>query len=133
MSIQICKNFNLCIKDFLNEILKISKLKGLLSLSVKINTLFKINICSNIIINTFIECILPDENLIMEQDRRLFTNLINKERNNNGEFVELMLELNSIWDDMSENNKEKVFEYLLVLNFYAKEHIRHYLTKKNDK
>jgi hypothetical protein len=133
MSIQICKNFNLCIKDFLNEILKISKLKGLLSLSVKINTLFKINICSNIIINTFIEYILPDENLIMEQDRRLFTNLINKERNNNGEFVELMLELNSIWDDMSENNKEKVFEYLLVLNFYAKEHIRHYLTKKNDK
>ena len=133
MSIQICKNFNLCIKDFLNEILKISKLKGLLSLSVKINTLFKINICSNIIINTFIECILPDENLIMEQDRRLFTNLINKERNNNGEFIELMLELNSIWDNMSENNKEKVFEYLLVLNFYAKEHIRHYLTKKNDK
>lgn len=133
MSIQICKNFNLCIKDFLNEILKISKLKGLLSLSVKINTLFKINICSNIIINTFIEYILPDENLIMEQDRRLFTNLINKERNNNGEFIELMLELNSIWDNMSENNKEKVFEYLLVLNFYAKEHIRHYLTKKNDK
>ena len=133
MSIQICKNFNLCIKDFLNEILKISKLKGLLSLSVKINTLFKKNTCSNIIINTFIEYILPDENLIMEQDRRLFTNLINKERNNNGEFIELMLELNSIWDNMSENNKEKVFEYLLVLNFYAKEHIRHYLTKKNDK
>lgn len=133
MSIQICKNFNLCIKDFLNEILKISKLKGLISLSVRINMLFKINICSNIIINTFIEFILPDENLIMEQDRRLFTNLINKERNNNGEFVELMLELNSIWDNISENNKKRVFEYLLVLNFYAKEHIRHYLTEKNDK
>ena len=133
MSIQICKNFNLCIKDFLNEILKISKLKGLISLSVRINTLFKINICSNIIINTFIECIVPDEDLIMEQDRRLFTNLINKERNNKGEFFELMLELNKIWDDMSKNNKERVFEYLLVLNFYAKEHIRHYLSEKNDK
>ena len=85
------------------------------------------------IINTFIEYIVPDEDLIMEQDRRLFTNLINKERSNNGEFLELMLELNKIWDEISENNREKVFEYLLVLNFYAKEHIRHYITERNDK
>ena len=133
MSIQICKNFNLCIKDFLKEILKISKLKGLRSLSIKINTLFKINICTNLLINTFIEYIVPDENLIMNQDRSLFTNVINKERDNNGEFFELMLELNSIWDELSEKNKEKVFEYLLVLNFYAKEHIRHYITERNDK
>ena len=69
----------------------------------------------------------------MKQDRQLFTNLINKERKNNGEFYDLMLELNKIWDKLSKNNKEKVFEYLLVLNFYAKEHLRHFLTDKNEK
>ena len=133
MSIQICKNFNLCIKDFLKEILKISKLNCLRTLSFKINTLFKVNICTNILITTFIEYITPDEDLIMKQDRQLFTNLINKERKNNGEFYDLMLELNKIWDKLSKNNKEKVFEYLLVLNFYAKEHLRHFLTDKNEK
>ena len=133
MSIKVCKNFNLCIKDFINELLKLSKLRRLQVLSSRINTLLKINICSTIIINTFIDNILPEEDLIMKSDSQLFTKIINKEKDNRGEFLELMLELNNIWSSIKENNRRKIFEYLLVLNFYAKEHIKQYIIEKNEK
>lgn len=128
MDIKICKNFNLCIKDFLKDILLITNITKLKNLALKINRLLSINICSTILITKFIENIVPLNEHIKNQDSNLFTILIEKEEK--GELSELMLELNKIWSDLNSNNKRKIFEYLLVLNFYAEEQLRKYMNRK---
>ena len=128
MDIKICKNFNLCIKDFLKDILLITNITKLKNLALKINRLLSINICSTILITKFIENIVPLNEHIKNQDSNLFTILIEKEEK--GELSELMLELNKIWGDLNSNNKRKIFEYLLVLNFYAEEQLRKYMNRK---
>jgi len=128
MDVKICKNFNLCIKDFLKDILLITNITKLKNLATKINRLLSINICSTILITKFIENIVPLNEHIKNQDSNLFTILIEKEEK--GELSELMLELNKIWSDLNSNNKRKIFEYLLVLNFYAEEQLRKYMNRK---
>lgn len=128
MDVKICKNFNLCIKDFLKDILLITNITKLKNLAIKINRLLSINICSTILITKFIENIVPLNEHIKNQDSNLFTILIEKEEK--GELSELMLELNKIWGDLNSNNKRKIFEYLLVLNFYAEEQLRKYMNRK---
>lgn len=128
MDIKICKNFNLCIKDFLKDILLITNITKLKNLALKINRLLSINICSTLLITKFIENIVPLNEHIKNQDSNLFTILIEKEEK--GELSELMLELNKIWGDLNSNNKRKIFEYLLVLNFYAEEQLRKYMNRK---
>lgn len=128
MDVKICKNFNLCIKDFLKDILQITNITKLKNLASKINRLLTINICSTILITKFIENIVPLNEHIKNQDSNLFTILIEKEEK--GELSELMLELNKIWDHLNSNNKRKIFEYLLVLNFYAEEQFRKYMNRK---
>ena len=128
MSIQICKNFNLCIKDFLKDILKITNITKLKNLASKINRLLSVNICSTILITKFIENIVPLNDYIKNQDSNLFNILIKKE--GKGELSELMSELNKIWNNFNNNNKRKIFEYLLVLNFYAEEQLRKYMNRK---
>ena len=55
--------------------------------------------------------------------------LIKKE--GKGELFELMKELHLMWENINENNKRKIFEYLLVLNYYAEEYIRNHIKKKS--
>jgi hypothetical protein len=127
MDVKICKNFNLCIRDFLKDILQITNITKLKNLASKINRLLTINMCSTILITKFIENIVPLNEHIKNQDSNLFRILIEKEEK--GELSELMLELNKIWDTLNSNNKRKIFEYLLVLNFYAEEQFRKYLNR----
>ena len=127
MDVKICKNFNLCIRDFLKDILQITNITKLKNLASKINRLLTINMCSTILITKFIENIVPLNEHIKNQDSNLFRILIEKEEK--GELSELMLELNKIWDTLNSNNKRKIFEYLLVLNFYAEEQFRKYLDR----
>ena len=72
MDIKICKNFNLCIKDFLKDILLISSISKLKTLSYKINKLYTVNICRSIIINKFIENIVPLNEHIKNQNSIIF-------------------------------------------------------------
>ncbi len=131
MDIKICKNFNLCIKDFLSDILIISDISKLKALSNKINNLLRINICTKLLITKFIENIVPLNEYIRNQDSSIFKMLI--EKDNKGELTEIMLELHLIWSKLNNNNKRKIFEYLLVLNFYAEEQIKDYIKKTNKK
>lgn len=128
MDVKICKNFNLCIKDFLKDILQITNITKLKNLASKINRLLSVNICSTILITKFIENIVPLNDYIKNQDSNLFNILIKKE--GKGELSELMSELNKIWNNLNNNNKRKIFEYLLVLNFYAEEQLRKYMNRK---
>lgn len=128
MDVKICKNFNLCIKDFLKDILQITNIIKLKNLASKINRLLSVNICSTILITKFIENIVPLNDYIKNQDSTLFNILIKKE--GKGELSELMSELNKIWNNLNNNNKRKIFEYLLVLNFYAEEQLRKYMNRK---
>lgn len=128
MDVKICKNFNLCIKDFLKDILQITNITKLKNLASKINRLLSVNICSTILITKFIENIVPLNDYIKNQDSNLFNILIKKE--GKGELAELMSELNKIWNNLNNNNKRKIFEYLLVLNFYAEEQLRKYMNRK---
>ena len=102
MDIQICKKFNLCIKDFLDDILLISSIDRLKSLSSKINRLYSINICSRLIITKFIENIVPLNEHIKKQNSAIFQILIEKE--GKGELFELMKELHLMWGNINENN-----------------------------
>lgn len=128
MDVQICKNFNLCIQDFLKNLLIISSIDSLKNLSKKINKLYKVNICSKIIITKFIENIVPLNEYIKNQNCELFKLLIEKE--GKGEFFELMKELHEMWNKINSNNKRKIFEYLLVLNYYGEEYLRHYIKSR---
>jgi len=128
MDIKICKKFNLCIKDFLHDILVISSIDKLKSLSNKINKLYSINICSRLIITKFIENIVPLNEYIKNQNSAIFKILIEKE--GKGDLFELMKELHLMWGNINENNKRKIFEYLLVLNYYCEEYIRNHIKKK---
>ena len=99
------------------------------SLSRKINNLYTVNICSRIIITKFIENIVPLNEYIKDQNSAIFTVLIKKE--GKGDLCELMEELHLMWGNINENNKRKIFEYLLVLNYYSEEYIRNYVKKKS--
>jgi hypothetical protein len=132
MSIKICKQFNLCIKEFNNDLLKMSSASKLRILIFKINTLFKMNICSTVLINKFVENCMPLNELIEKKDPIFFNKLIEQEKNGEFEFYDLMVQLHFMWDGLSKNNRDNIFRYLQILNFCAEKYIKEYLKTKNQ-
>lgn len=125
MSLKLAKQFNQCLKEFNNDLLKMSSVPKLKSLVSRINTLFKVNICSKILINKFVEFCMPLNEYIKKRDALFFKKLIEQERN--GEFYELMLQLHLMWDGLSKKQRDNIFRYLQVLNFCSEKYLEEYL------
>lgn len=130
MSTKTCKQFNLTLKDFTNELLKLSNIKSLRLLVKKINRLFSVNICSTIIIIKFIENVIPLNELLNNNDSRLFKKLIEKEAEYpDSDFYNLMIQLDNMWSELTKTNRLQIFKYLQVLNFCAENYLKEHLNK----
>ena len=128
MSNKQAKQFNLCLKEFNNELLKMSSVPKLKKLISRINTLFKVNICSKILINKFVEFCMPLNEYIKSNNPVFFELLIKQEKN--GEFYELMLQLHQMWGGLSKVNKNNIFRYLQILNWTSEKYLNDYLEAK---
>lgn len=131
MSTTICKQFNLTLKEFTNDLLRMSNIKSLQILVSRINRLFSINICSTLIIIKFIQNVIPFSHLLDNSDSILFKKLIESESNYpNSNFFNLMVQLDKMWEKLPDDDKVSIFKYLKVLNFCAENYVKEHLKKK---
>ena len=115
------KDFNMSVNEFLDD-LKILVNDNLFNkFYKKIKRLLSSNINTEILINKYIITILPYNKYIEEKDSQLFIEVINNEKDN---IIILIKKINKIWNEISEKDKNNIFNHLLVLSFHAGEYYK---------
>lgn len=114
-------DFNNCVNEFLDDLKKLVNDNLFNKFYKRIKKLLKSNINTEILINKFILTILPYDKLIQTKDSQLFIEIINNEKDN---IIILIQKINNIWNNISEKDKNNIFDYLLVLSFHATEYYK---------
>ena len=114
-------DFNNCVNEFLDDLIKLVNDKLFNKFHRKIKQLLINNINTEILIKKYIITILPYNKLIQTKDSQLFIEIINNEKDN---IIILIQKINKIWNNISEKDKNNIFDYLLVLSFHATEYYK---------
>ena len=114
-------DFNNCVNEFLDNLKKLVNDILFNKFYKKIKQLLKSNINTEILIKKYIITILPYNKLIQTKDSKLFSEIINNEKDN---IIILIQKINNIWNNISEKDKNNIFDYLLVLSFHATEYYK---------
>jgi hypothetical protein len=129
------KEFNGQIEDFLEYIVlicpkdeksiksKMSKYKTLFSTTKKIN--------KTLVIDNFILNLLCYEEQINSRDEKFFLNLnIDDNIKDNDKLVVQLTQLKTIWHKIDDDNRNKVFDYLIVITYWARQYFNEKFKKK---
>lgn len=130
------KEFNSQIEDFLEYMLiicpndeksiksKMSKYKTLFSTTKKIN--------KTLVMDNFILNLLCYEEQINSRDDNFFLNFnINENVKDNDKLVVQLTQLKTIWHKIDDDNRKKVFDYLIVITYWARQYFNEKFQKKS--
>ena len=130
------KEFNGQIEDFLEYMLiicpkdeksiksKMSKYKTLFSTTKKIN--------KTLVMDNFILNLLCYEEQINSRDDNFFLNFnINENVKDNDKLVVQLTQLKTIWHKIDDDNRKKVFDYLIVITYWARQYFNEKFQKKS--
>ena len=130
------KEFNDQIEDFLEYILiicpkdektiksKMSKYKTLFSTTKKIN--------KTLVMDNFILNLLCYEEQINSRDDNFFLIFnINENVKDNDKLVVQLTQLKTIWHKIDDDNRKKVFDYLIVITYWARQYFNEKFQKKS--
>ena len=96
-------DFNKCVNEFLDNLKRLVNDILFNKFYKKIKQLLKSNINTEILIKKYIITILPYNKLIQTKDSKLFSEIINNEKDN---IIILIQKINNIWNNISENDKK---------------------------
>lgn len=128
------KEFNNQLEDFLDYIIlicpaddklvknKMCKYKTLFSTTKKIN--------KTLVIDNFILNLLCYEEQINSRDENFFVKFdIDGNIKDNDKLVFQLTQLKKIWHKISEEDKQKVFDYLIVITYWARQYFNYKFKK----
>lgn len=127
------KEFNSQVEDFLNYVIlicpndektvknKMSKYKTIFSTTKKIN--------KTMVIDNFILNLLCYEEQINSRDDKFFLNFNIDGLKENDKLVMQITQLKNIWPKITDEEKKKVFDYLIVLTYWARQHFNNKFSK----
>jgi len=116
---EVVKEFNNTLLEFLKDIQNISNNTELDKYHMQLTDLVKIN--SLIILENYIISVLPYDEQISQRMDNFFDNVTIEV---DGDWTKILETIKTSWSNLSQKNKDIIFDYFLVMNHYAKEYFK---------